>query len=442
MPSYINGLDASLITGLGQIGVGGSTSTPIVYPTGGLIANSGFFSNNDTTIGSVSGQSGSQPPWYNRPNFGAGASANSVWTKIVGHTNSTIYCLSSSGELYSAGALYTYTGRTSVGFVPGRLDKVIAVTPTSSWTDITLAQAYVVGINNGYLWGTGAPTNGGYGSGSAAYSDFGTWRQISTNQGWIRVEAGQDHTCFMSGSGGSGSVWISGTNSNGRTGMNTQTGTTNNRAQPFGLTGSIFTDMAAGPANTFLISSSRIFGVGANTQYQLGDGTAVLRLAFGNPVATGSTYTSVYSYIAHTKAITSESYHVHTGNLANSRGDGSSTQLTTWTRINTTGDLATGWQKFYGSNNFNNMEGTIGINNNRPYYIKQNAYSYSAIFPKTTVPYQSASYQFPLTAVSTWVPFISGGYDMNITCSAVGFTTYNSSTNPYQPAMWMYLTPQ
>lgn len=444
MPSYINGVDASLITGLGQIGVGSSTPTPRTYPTGGLIANSGFFSNNDGTAMSVNGQTGSQPPWYDRPTYGAGASSASVWTKITGNVNSTIYCLSSSGELFSAAKDYTYSGRTSVGFVAGRLDKVILVTPTSSWTDVSAGSSYVLGINDGYIYGTGAPSSGEFGSGSAAYSNFGTWTKLSPNQGWVRVEAGQNHSAFMSGSSkASGSVWISGTNSAGRTGMNTQTGTTNNRAEPFGLTGSIFTDMACGPANTFLISSSRIFGVGANTQYQLGDNTTTLRQAFGNAVATGSTYISVYSYISHTKAITSESFHVHTGNLANSRGDGSTAQLTTWTRINTTGDLATGWQKFYGPNNFNNMEGTIGINNNRPYFIKQNAgYFYAALFPKTTVPYQSASYQTPISSIATWVPFISGGNTMNITCSAVGFTTYNNSVNPYQPAMWMYLTPQ
>jgi hypothetical protein len=438
----INGIQASAIAGLGQIGVGGSTPAPRTYPTGGLIANTGFFSNDDGGIMAVSGKTGSVAPWYDRPTYGAGASSASVWTKIVGSINSTVYCLSSSGELYSAALTYTYSGRSSVSFVAGRLDKVTAVTPTSSWTDITIGSGYVLGINNGYIYGTGAPNNGEFGSGSASQSQFGTWIKLSPNQGWIRVEAGANHSAFMSGSGGSGSVWISGLNSNGRTGMNTTTGTTNNRAEPFGKTGSIWTDMSCGPANTFLISQSQIFGTGPSTQYQLGDNTTTQRTSFGNAVSTAYTYTSVYSYISHTKAITSESYHIHTGNLANSRGDGSTAQLTAWTRINTTGDLATGWQKFYGVQNSNVSEGTIGINNNRPYYIKQIGNTYASVFPKTTTPYQSTSYQNPAAAIGTWTPFISGGNTMNITCSACAFTAYNTSNNPYLPAIWMYLSPQ
>jgi hypothetical protein len=42
MPSYINGIDTTLITGLGQIGVGGG-SAPIVYPSGGLVVSSGVY---------------------------------------------------------------------------------------------------------------------------------------------------------------------------------------------------------------------------------------------------------------------------------------------------------------------------------------------------------------------------------------------------------------
>jgi hypothetical protein len=441
----INGIQATAIAGLGQIGVGGGSPapTPVTYPTGGLIANSGFFNNNDGTVLSINGQTGSQPPWWDRPNYGTGVTSASVWTKIAGHNNSTMYLLSSSGELFSAGLTYTYTGRTSVGFVAGRIDKVINVTPTSSWTDITLGTGFVLGINDGYIYGTGAPNNGEFGSGSISQTQFGTWLKLSPNQGWIRVEAGSNHSAFMSGSGGSGSVWIAGSNGSGRTGMNTTGGSTINRAEPFGKTGSIWTDMSCGPTNTFLISESKIWGTGANTQYQLGDNTTTQRTSFGNAVATGSTYTSVYAMGAYTKAISSESFHHHAGNQAYSRGDGSTANVPTWTRINTSSEFATGWSKFYGPNNFNNPDGLYGICNNRPFFLKFNVgNSYTAWCPKTTVPYQSASYQRPDNPVGTWVPFISGGNNMNITCSAMGWTSYNSSNSPYLPAVWMYLTPQ
>jgi len=447
MPSYINGVDASLITGLGQIGV-----TPsITYPTGGLIANSGApgtgYDGKTTTIYSLNGYSGSIPSWYQRPLFGAGVSSASVWTKIVSNTNA-VYCLSSSGELFSAGNSYTYTGRTSSGFVNGRLDKVILVTPTSSWTDITMTQLAAIGINNGYLYGTGAPNSGEFGSGSATYSNFGTWRQISTNQGWVRVEGGQTHTLFMSGSSkASGSVWISGNNGSGRTGMNTATGTTNNRAEPFGKTGSIWTDISAGTVTTYLVSGGQFFGTGLNSNYQLGDGGITQRNAFGNAISVaGFTVDKVFAGVQFGKVITTESFMCHTGNQSYSRGDGSTAQITTWTRLHTaSAEFSASWSGFQWPRFVNSYIGAIGVNRNRPYYLAPGSHTYAAIFPSESAPYQSATYKAGSVNNSTWQPFFSGSFasNLNITASHddMAFTTYNSDTTNGLYALWMYLTP-
>jgi hypothetical protein len=454
MPSYINGIDASLITGLGQIGVGGGSPTPAptVYPTGGLIANSGA-PNGDTYDGSVNtiwglnGLSGSAPSWYNRPKYGTGASSASVWTKIVGNANA-VYCLSSSGELYSTALNYLYAGRGSAGFVPGILEKITAVTPTASWTDITSARTCFIGINNGYLWGTGAPSNGEYGSGSNSFSDFGNWRQISQNNGWVRVEATYEHTCFMSGSTkASGSVWISGTNNTGRTGMNTATGITTNRAEPFGKTGSIWTDMDAGYQNTYLISASgEFFGTGVNSSRQLGDNTTTQRNAFGAAIATaGFTPAKVYSFNNHGRIITIEGYSLYTGTQTYARGDGSTTAITLWTRLHTaSAEFSASWSNFYSPRFITNYAGQIGICNNRPYYLTNGAGRYSAVYPVSNKPYQSASYLRGLNIVTSWTPFFSGSYgsNLNITCSAAAYTTYNSDVSIDQHALWMYLEPQ
>jgi hypothetical protein len=447
----INGIQATAIAGLGQIGVGGSSPTPTVYPTGGLIANSGAPNPNtyDGTNGSiwgVNGASGSMPSWFVTPNFGTGASSASVWTKIVGNS-STIYCLSSSGELYSAGTNYAYSGRTSAGFVNGRLDKVTLVTPTSSWTDITMGQLFAVGINNGYIWGTGAPSNGEFGSGSAAYSDFGTWRQLSTNQGWVRVEGGQTHTCFMSGSTkASGSVWISGNNGSGRTGMNTTSGNTVNRAEPFGKTGSIWTDMSTGTVNTYLVSGGQFFGTGLNSGYQLGDGSTTQRTSFGNAISVaGFTVDKVFSGVSFGKVITTESFMCHTGNQNYSRGDGSTAQITAWTRLHTaSAEFSASWSAFYWQEYQNNYYGMIGINRNRPYYLQAGSNNYTAVFPVADRPYQSASYLRGPANTTTWVPFFSGSFanNLNVTASAVGYTNYNADVSNGLFSLWMYLTPQ
>lgn len=441
----INGIQASAIAGLGQIGVGsGSAPAPTTYPTGGLIANTGFFNDNSGAVFPNNGITPSTPPWYDRPLYGSGVSSASVWTKISSSPGTNaVYLLSSSGELFSAGAAYSYTGRPFSGFVAGRIDKVTLVTPTSSWTDISVGTTHAIGINNGYLWATGQNNVGQWGSGSTTLTNLGGWTQVSTNQGWHRVEtsAGGSYSLFMSGSGGSGSVWSSGVNTNGRTGQNTGTGNTLNRAELFGMTGSIFTDMCAGGSNTtLLITSSAIWGCGGNGFYNLGDGSTTQRLT-ARSLYSGSTMTSVYAFSNFSKAISSESYHFHTGNAVNSRGDGSDTALTTWTRVNTTGDLASGWQKFYGFET--TTYGTaIGVKNNRPYHIKSALNVYAAASPAVNRPWNDAVYEPGSTPISTWVPFISGSANTNITCSACAFTTYNALTSPYLPAIWMYLTPQ
>jgi hypothetical protein len=449
----INGIEASAIAGLGQIGVGGSSPSPTIYPTGGLIANSGapnantYEAGNVSTIWGLNGASGSSPSWFVRPNYGTGASSASVWTKIVGNA-SAIYCLSSSGELYSAALNYLYAGRGSAGFVNGRLDKVTAVTPTASWTDIACARTCTIGINNGYLWGTGAPSNGEYGSGSVSYSDFGTWRQISTNNGWVRVECGYEHSAFMSGSSkASGSVWISGNNTNGKTGMNTATGTTPNRAEPFGKTGSIWTDMSPGYTNTYLISASgQFFGTGLNSSRQLGDNTTTQRTSFGAAIATaGFTPAKVFSHHNHGKIITTESYVLHTGTQTYARGDGSNTAITLWTRLHTaSAEFSASWSDFHDIKFATSYHSMIGICNNRPYYLQSGQNNYSAVYPVSDKPYQSASYERGLDVTATWVPFFSGAYasNLNITCSTAAYGSYNADVSNGLYSLWMYLDPQ
>ena len=136
MPSYINGIDASLITGLGQIGVG-SGSAPVIYPSGGLVVTSNVLRSGSRTN---SGYTYGTAPFYNRPYEMASASlGTSTWTKIVGN-GVAIYLLSSSGELYSMGSSTSYTG-TGQSY---RLSKV--TTGSSGWTDIAAGSNFALGV--------------------------------------------------------------------------------------------------------------------------------------------------------------------------------------------------------------------------------------------------------------------------------------------------------
>jgi hypothetical protein len=405
---FINGIDTTLIAGLGQIGVG-TGSAPIIYPSGGLVINFGL---PRTGTRLLSGYTYPTASFYSRPPDMASASlGTSTWTKIVGNTVAA-YLLSSSGELYSMG-VSSYSGN-GLNYT---LAKV--TTGSSGWTDIAAGTTHAIGICDSKLFGIGLNSNGQFGRGdtTAALTNFVV---INNNTWWTKVSCGSAHSTAISGSGGSGSMFFAGNNSTGRTGQNTTSGNTTTWTQGVGRTGSIFTDTSCGDDFTLAISGGSIYGCGDADNYVLGNNSVTDQLTM-SLCSAAVTYSRVFAFTEFSKAIDTSGFHYHAGNENYTRGDGNaSTTVFSWTRLNTTGELATGWQNFFSNNNGQTSYGVIGIKDNRPWYIGTRGSSTDWFPNRTWTDYTSSLNE------ATWLPFVSRS--VNVSCSAGAF--YGSAVDP------------
>jgi len=412
---FINGIDTTLITGLGQIGV--TPTTPTIYPSGGLVVTSNVLRSGSRTN---SGYTYGTAPFYNRPYEMASASlGTSTWTKIVGN-GVAIYLLSSSGELYSMGSSTSYTG-TGQSY---RLSKV--TTGSSGWTDIAAGSNFALGVCDRKLFGIGLNSSGWFGNGTttAALTNFIV---VNNNLWWTRVSAGEEMAMAMSGSGGSGSLFAAGRNAEGRTGQNTGTGNTTTWTQVVNHTNRTFTDFSCGNDFTLAISGGNIFGTGDAAGFVFGNNSETDLLTF-TLVSGSGIWSRVFAFSIFSKAIDTNTFHYHCGNGLYTRGDGSTANLNTWTRLNTTGEFTSGWQNFYANHLGSTTNGVIGVDNNRPFYIGQRG-SNTDWFPnRTWTNYTTASNE------ATWLPFVSSS--TNVSCSTAGFWG-----SIFDPTLFIQLTP-
>jgi hypothetical protein len=418
MPSYINGIDTSLITGLGQIGV--TPVTASVYPSGGLIVNSGAI-RAGTRI--TNGYNFPTASFYSRPYDMASASlGTSNWTKITGNTQ-VIYLLSSSGQLFAAGASSIYTGT-------GTDWRLSRVTTGSNWTDISAGNLFAIGICDGKLFAIGSNGNGQFGNGTTN-STFTNFAVVNNNTYWTKVSCGSAHAMAISGSGGSGSIFSAGSNASGRTGQNSTSGNMTTWTQVVNHTNRMFTDVSCGDDYSLAISGGNIFGTGENGDYTLGNNSTTDLTTF-TLVSGSGIWRKVFAFTDFSKAIDVNTWHYHTGNELYSRGDGSTAQITTWTRLNTTGEFASGWQNFYANQLATVTYGTIGVKDNRPFYIGSRG-STTNWFPNTTW----TDYDYS-TNNATWLPFVSRS--VNVSCSAAGWCGGLSQVAS-EPILFINLTP-
>jgi len=430
MPSYINGVDASLIVGLGQIGVT-PTPTPTIFPSGGLVVSSGLIKSSSLLPNGKIIPTGSTY-FYSRPDRMDSASlGTSTWTKIVSN-ESTFYLLSSSGELYAMGVDSSYTGTVNTT----RVNSLSKVKTGSNWTDIAAGSNFAIGICDGKLFAIGSNSTGNFGNGTTTPSNS-NFIVVNNNTYWTKVSAGTGFALALSGSGGSGSLFAAGQNTSGRTGQNTTVGNTLTWTQAVNHVNRMFTDISCGHDFALAISSSSIFGTGEAGNYQLGNNSTTDRTTFGS-VSTATPYTRVFAFgggsFAYSKAINTSGHHYHAG-APFFRGDGNnSTTLLTWTRLNTSGEFASGWQNFFGHHiGTAQPGGLIGILNNRPFYVGVNT---SFVFwqPNTTWT------GYTEDTVTTWRAFVSSS--TNVSCSAAALApSYNSQYTITQPIFMLYLTP-
>jgi hypothetical protein len=192
--------------------------------------------------------------------------------------------------------------------------------------------------------------------------------------------------------------------------------------------GSTFTDFSCGNDFTLAISGGNIFGTGDGANWVFGNNSNNDLLTF-TLVGGGGNYTRVFGFTDFSKAINTSGHHFHAGSEDYTRGDGNATTTVfVWTRLNTTGELASGWSNFYAYHLGTTAYGVIGVKDNRPFYIGQRGSS-TDWFPNTTwTNYTTAS------NVATWLPFVSSS--TNVSCSAAAF--WGSA---FDPILFIQLTP-
>jgi hypothetical protein len=344
MPSYINGIDTTLITGLGQIGVSPTSSVNI--PTSGTLGGGGY-----TSTALLTGETSPAPNFYR-------LITSSVFSKIEIHSQA-VFLLSSSGELFSIGlsSIYTGTGTTSFAKV---------TTGSNGWTDISAGQNFAIGICNGKLFAIGINSNGQFGNGGTT-SVFSNFTVVNSDTDWTKISCGNAHSVAIKG----GTIYTAGSNGNGRTGRGTISGNTTTWSTLSGsLSGSTgWTDCSAGNETTLAISGGDIFGTGEAGAYQLGNNSTT-DLLFFTLLSGSGIWSQSFAFGNFSKAITTNSFHYHAGAKSYVTGDGSTGgTFLTWSRVGSDD----GWSYFAGEKfSTNTQYGTIGIKSGSLFYIGQN----------------------------------------------------------------------
>jgi len=226
--SKIIGVDASSISGISGLGTGGSYDP---------VAETGTFTETIPSSGlmRVGGLRNDQKPGYaydpspkvlfstdkDGLYLKAQFSTDSSWTKIavVGTSISqevATYAINSDGELWGRGKSSLWGASTS-----SWSQITQSGISSSGWTDIDAGSGCVLGINSGKLYAIGSRLYAGDGGTNYLYTTF---YQVGSDTDWVSIACGAYHSLAIKGA--DNKVYSCGTNSTGRTGLNTTSGNT------------------------------------------------------------------------------------------------------------------------------------------------------------------------------------------------------------------------
>ena len=189
---------------------------------------------------------------------------DSSWTKIAmfgsspSQDNAT-YAINGDGELWGKGRSSSYVASTSSWSQITQSGIV-----DDGWTDITASGAVVLGINSGKLYLLGSRLYGGDGATNYHYNSF---LQVGSDTDWVSVATGINHSVAIKGA--DRKVYSCGTNSSGRTGLNTTSGSTStwtlmDATNLDGATNEDIDFIACGYETTLVIQNGKAFFCGQN----------------------------------------------------------------------------------------------------------------------------------------------------------------------------------
>ena len=210
--------------------------------------------------------------------FGISAVSSGEYHTVYLKSDGTVWATgsNSSGQL-GDGTTTSRSNPVEVKNIDGtRLSGVVAISAGFSHT--------VYLKSDGSVWATGSNSNGRLGDGTTTNRSNPVEVKNSDGTGLsgvIAISAGSSHTVYLKSDG---SVWATGSNSNGQLGD----GTTTNRSNPVEVKNSDGTGLSdvvgisAGNYHTvYLKSDGTVWGTGLNSTGSLGDGTTTNR---SNPV--------------------------------------------------------------------------------------------------------------------------------------------------------------
>lgn len=209
----------------------------------------------------------------------------------------------------------------------------------TTWTDVSCGDNHVLAIKSGQLWTGGQNGNGQLGTGNT--TSRSTLGQIGTDTDWQAVSAGRNYSWAIKG----GALYACGSNANFATGQNTSSGNLLNWTL---VNNSVtWTSISAVYDHMLAVGGGEIYGCGLGNDNVFGNGSTATLPIVTKVSSSGTDFVKVFASDAYSKAIktaSGEHWHAGTGGSFGGgvRGDGSTTNLTTWTRIG----ADTGWTHF------------------------------------------------------------------------------------------------
>ncbi|MCL2793310.1 MAG: hypothetical protein FWD87_09485 [Spirochaetaceae bacterium] len=216
------------------------------------------------------------------------------WASVSAGERHTV-AVTTTGQLWAWGR--NWDGATGLDTTSGNTLTPTRVGIATNWASVSAGAFHTVAVTtNGQLWAWGDRGQGRLGDGES-WGNQNTPIRIGDATNWRAVSAGAIHTVAIRMDG---TLWAWGSNANGQTGLGITSGNTLIPTRVGETTN--WVSVSAGSGHTMAIrEGNTLWGWGANSSGQLGDGTTTQRNA-PHQVQSG-TWTSVSAGRFHTVAI-------------------------------------------------------------------------------------------------------------------------------------------
>lgn len=246
--------------------------------------------------------------WGDNTNFRTGQNVGTGTTNVptlassdVGWSKVSLYnhgLAIQNGELYAWGE--NGNAKTGRGTTAGNTNVPTKVGVLTTWQQVSAGVSHSIGIANGELYAWGLNSLGRTGLNTTAGNTTAPTKITTPDlQNWERISTLQFSSAGIAG----GELYTWGSNSNGRTGLNTVTG---NTLVPTKITDpdlNNWSDVSTGCTHACAIAGGEMYCWGANSAGQTGLNTSSGNTLIPTKVGTLNTWTQVFCTFNHTLGI-------------------------------------------------------------------------------------------------------------------------------------------